>query len=255
MNITFLGVGEACDEHYPNTSLLVSGVGRGGTGSVLLDCGFTVPSLYWQRNPKADDLDGIWLSHFHGDHFFGLPALLLRFWEMGRERPLTIISQAGARELTYDAMNMAYPGFVEKLTFPLHFMEMAEGREVRFLGCHWRSAATEHGQYCLAVRIDADDGSLFYSGDGRPTAATLNLARGCRLLVHEAFAVHALLVSGHGTVKGCIEFARSAGAERLALVHIQRQERQQRAEEIRELMDAVTDFEVSAPEPGTQWQS
>lgn len=250
MKVTFLGVGEACDERYPNTSLLVSGLGGNGAGSILLDCGFTVPPLIWQRHPEPDELNGIWLSHFHGDHFFGLPALLLRFWETGRRRPLTILSQRGVRDVVNRAMDMAYPGFIKKLAYPLEFVELEEHRPVAALGCLWRTAATEHGQHCLAVRIDSDEVGLFYSGDGRPTAATAALAEGCRLVVHEAFAVDAELVPGHGTVRGCIEFTRSAGADRLAVVHMQRDVRRRQADEIGDILSAAADFTAFAPEPG-----
>ncbi len=98
MRVTFLGVGEACDERLPNTSLWVqSGVGD-QRQSVMMDCGFTVPSLYWQQQSDPNDLDALWISHFHGDHFFGVPALLLRFWEMKRSKALAIVSQSGGRK-------------------------------------------------------------------------------------------------------------------------------------------------------------
>ena len=75
MRVTFLGVGEACDETMPNTSVWVETEADNRRSSVLLDCGFTVPPNYWQRTSDPEDLDALWISHFHGDHFFGVPAL------------------------------------------------------------------------------------------------------------------------------------------------------------------------------------
>ena len=85
--VTFLGVGEACDERLPNTSVLIQPQNK-ETGSLLLDCGFTVPASFFAYNQDPEDLSAIWISHFHGDHFFGLPLLLLRLYEEGRRAPL-----------------------------------------------------------------------------------------------------------------------------------------------------------------------
>ena len=84
----------------------------------MLDCGFTVPSLYWQQTSDQDDLDALWISHFHGDHFFGVPALLLRLWEMKRSKPLAIVSQTGVERIVTQAMELAYPGFFAKTHLP-----------------------------------------------------------------------------------------------------------------------------------------
>ncbi len=93
MRVCFLGVGEAFDEHYPNTSLLVSLPGPEGGSNVLLDCGFTSPAAYYRHAPEdartGSALEAVWVSHFHGDHFLGLPLFLLRLWEEELDRPLT----------------------------------------------------------------------------------------------------------------------------------------------------------------------
>lgn len=255
MRVTFLGVGEACDERYPNTSLLIgTSTEIPGGGSVLLDCGFTVPPLLWPYLSQADDLAAVWISHFHGDHFFGLPALLLRLWEIGRLRPLTVLGQRGIADLVTRTMALAYPGFLDRLAFPLEYVELEPGVTHHGLGWRWRTAVGDHGQRCLALRLDGPEGSVFYSGDGRPTEATLALAGGCRLLVHEAFVVDAGAVRGHGSIAGCLEFARAAGAERLALVHLQRQVRRTQMAEARTLMQKADGFKVLLPEPG-EWMN
>ncbi len=76
VKIKFIGVGEAFDEDLPNTSILVRARDERNESSILLDCGFTAPPSFWKIAKDPDDLDAIWISHFHGDHFFVLPALL-----------------------------------------------------------------------------------------------------------------------------------------------------------------------------------
>lgn len=249
MKVTFLGVGEACDETTPNTSLWVEAVGGNGRRSIMLDCGFTVPSRYWQRTSDPEDLDALWISHFHGDHFFGVPALLLRFWEKKRTKPLAVIGQAGLEETIIQVMELAYPHFLPKLTYPLLFHEVEPGQQVRVAGLDWRVAESLHGQRNLAVRLEDDRCAIFYSGDGLFSPETLLLARGCNLAVHEAFQLDPV-TPAHGTVRQCLDFAREAAVATLALVHVQRDERRERIQEIRRLLAEVGDLNVILPESG-----
>ena len=69
------------------------------------------------------------------------------------------------------------------------------------------------------------------------------------LMVHEAFHL-SKDIPGHGTIAGSVEMARACKAKRLALVHIQRDVRRERFEEIRELARSVQEVEVIIPEPG-----
>jgi len=251
MRVVFLGVGEACDESLPNTSLWIQTQVDKQRKSVLLDCGFTAPSLYWQQASNQDDLDALWISHFHGDHFFGVPALLLRFWEMKRNKPLVIVGQTGVESILRQAMELAYPGFFNKLAYPVEFKEMEPGRMVRAVGLEWSTAQSIHGQKNLAVRIEDGQHSIFYSGDGLFGPETLSLARACSLVVHEAFRLDSV-TPGHGTVRQCIDFAREAGTAMLALVHVQRDERRERYQELLALLKDISDLHVILPEPGDE---
>jgi ribonuclease BN (tRNA processing enzyme) len=75
------------------------------------------------------------------------------------------------------------------------------------------------------------------------------LAEGVHLIVHEAFHI-SKDIAGHGTIAGCFDMARACKASRLALVHIQRDVRRERFDEIKELVNSVEDFEILIPEPG-----
>jgi ribonuclease Z len=250
LRITFVGVGEAFDEALGNTSVLVSTPSpHTVAGQILLDCGFTAAHAFWRCSPDPMGLDAIWVSHFHGDHFFGIPLLLLRFWEEKRGRPLTLVGQAGLEGRIRSAMELAYPGFLGKLQYGLSFREATPGEEMELLGLRWSFAETGHSSPCLALRLACDQGDLFYSGDGAPTAATLSLAEGCDLIVHEAFGL-VQTAPGHGTVEGCIEMATKCRATALALVHVNRNVRRDHAETIRSRLSALDGIRAFLPEPG-----
>jgi ribonuclease BN (tRNA processing enzyme) len=249
MEITFLGVGEAFDEEIPNTSMLIRTDIAGEPVTVLLDCGYSVPPRFWRQALQPDALDCIWISHFHADHAFGIPALLVRFWEEKRKKDLCFLGQKGIETFVLKCLNLAYPNFYPRLGFSLRFEEVEPERPLRAFGFSWSTAVNDHPQRDLALRMEAQGKSLFYSGDGRPTSETSTLAKGVDLIVHEAFHL-SKDIPGHGTIAGCLEMARACRARSFALVHIQRDIRRERFEEIRELARSVQEVQVLIPETG-----
>ncbi|EFL49555.1 conserved hypothetical protein [Solidesulfovibrio fructosivorans JJ]] len=253
MRVTFVGVGEAFDERLPNTSLLVEGVGADGPRTILLDCGFTagaaffgcgaLPAALRERGP-----DAIWISHFHGDHYFGLPYALTRWHEQGRREPLTVYGGEGMAGKLAALVDMAYPNVRGKLTYPLKGVSVADGEAFSLAGLPARTALTGHGAPCLALRLETADGGLYYSGDGAPKAACVELARGCGLVVQEAYGL-AAGIPGHGSVAQAIELAREAGAGALAVVHVRREVRREQSGDIRRMLEE-SGIRAFLPEPG-----
>lgn len=251
MKIKFIGVGEAADEELPNTSIQVIVEDNRDWRCILLDCGFTVPPPFLQSCPDPERLEAVWISHFHGDHFFGLPALLLRFHQMKRKNTLAIVGQQGIAEIVGKTVGLAYPSLLGKLCFELSFVSMEPGRILNCAGVTWRCAVNAHLRRNLSVRIEKGGKSVFYSGDGPPTEETISLAREVDLGIHEAFRIDSA-VPGHATLLECINFARRANVARLALVHIERNERRTRRGEISRLLHNVAGPEVFLPEPGEE---
>ena len=139
MELNFLGVGEACDGNQPNTSILLKTDSSKTAGRILLDCGFSVPHQYLSLNPPTEELETLWISHFHGDHYCGLPLLLLRFWEMGRTKPLLLIGQNGIADKVYAIMDMAFSGFMKKLCYEIQFKEVESGRPESISGLSFQA--------------------------------------------------------------------------------------------------------------------
>ncbi|MGE4538059.1 MAG: MBL fold metallo-hydrolase [Desulfovibrio sp.] len=253
MRVTFVGVGEAFDERFPNTSLLVEGAGADGPRTVLLDCGFTAAAAFFGCGALPTALrdrgpDAIWISHFHGDHYFGLPYALTRWHEQGRREPLTVYGGEGMAEKLAALVDMSYPNVRGKLTYPLQAVAVSDGEAFSLAGIPARAALTGHGAPCLALRLMPEDGGLYYSGDGAPTEACVELARGCGLVVQEAYGI-AAGIPGHGSVAQAIELAREAGAGALAVVHVRREVRRDQSEAIRRLL-AASGMKAMMPEPG-----
>src|SRR5438067_4086843 len=94
---------------------------RRGGDRILFDCGEgTQRQLV--RSVGLADLDEVFLTHFHADHWLGLPGMLKTFDLRTRERPLAIHGPPGVRELITLALRVA-----GRVRFPLDLIELASG--------------------------------------------------------------------------------------------------------------------------------
>ncbi len=216
MKITFLGTGEAFDETNPNNSSLIESSGT----RLLLDCGFTVPTQIWKYAKDKDLIDAIYISHQHGDHFFGLPALLLRMWEEGREKDLTIICQKGLKEKFPEFMDFVYRGFMDKFNYKIILIEAKEGEKVKFNNLNLSFEKTVHSGENLAIKITEGKGYFCYNGDGSPLENS-EFYKNLDLLVLETYLYDVKKI-GHSSVVEAISFAEKNNVKCLALTHINR---------------------------------
>ncbi len=218
MRIHLLGVGEAFDAPLGNTSALLTAESR-----LLLDCGYAVPASLWAYNGDPDLLDGLYISHAHGDHFFGFPPLIGRLWESGRTRELAVITQESVFQKMKDAMELAYPGILADCKFEVRLIPAAAGETVRWREFELRFASSTHSVPNLAVRIETAGRSFAYSGDGQFTPASRDLFAEVGVLLHEAYMFQPH--PNHGDIDGVIAMASEARVRRLLLTHLNRDTR------------------------------
>ncbi|QBA63779.1 ribonuclease Z [Muriicola soli] len=65
----------------------------------LIDCAEGTQVLLRQHKIKFNRINHIFISHLHGDHFFGLPGLISTFQLLGREKELHIYGPSGLKEV------------------------------------------------------------------------------------------------------------------------------------------------------------
>src|SRR5947208_3982270 len=94
---------------------------RRGGERILFDCGEGTQRQLVSSVGLAD-LDAVFLTHFHADHWLGLPGLLKTFDLRGRDRPLAIHGPRGLRELLVAAMRLA-----GRVSYDLKVYELAAG--------------------------------------------------------------------------------------------------------------------------------
>jgi ribonuclease Z len=99
---------------------------RAGGDRLLFDCGEGTQQQLL-RSGGLPDLDAIFLTHYHLDHWLGLIGILKTFDLRGRERDLTVYGPPGLRRLL-DHMRPVYG----RLGYPIAFVELERHEEVRF---------------------------------------------------------------------------------------------------------------------------
>ncbi len=232
MEIFFLGVGETCDTAHSNSSSLLTT--SNGT-RILLDCGFTAAHQYFRLVQNPDQLDCIWISHFHGDHFLGLPLLFLRLWQMGRTRPLSIIGQKGIEQKVRDVLEMAYPTFGKKIGFKFDFHVISPRATASIAGLKWSTALTQHTQYNLGLLLEDGPIRFYYSGDGRSNTRVRNLIQGCDFVIHESYNMVDTFPY-HGSITSSLKLADETEVGRIALVHIEHNLRKNEIDTIKKMV-------------------
>src|SRR5579862_740739 len=134
---------------------------RRGGDRILFDCGEGTQRQLVQ-SVGLTDLTEIYLTHFHADHWLGLPGLLKTFDLRARERPLAVYGPPGLRELVTLGLRAA-----GRVRFPLELVELEAGAILGREG--YRIAAVE-----VAHRVRAFGYVLFEDerpGEFDPAAA------------------------------------------------------------------------------------
>jgi ribonuclease BN (tRNA processing enzyme) len=220
MRLTIVGSGDAFGSGGRfNTCFHVATADR----TVLIDCGATTHVALRAHGIDPNTIDGIILSHLHGDHFGGIPFLMLDAQYISRrERPLTIAGPPGTRERVTAAMEVLFTGSSKtKFRFPWDIVEIAVGEPTDILGLTVNSAEVIHysGAPSTALRVSSGTRVLAYSGDTEWTDALLPIASGADLFIVECFD-YARDLSGHlnwTTVKRRIP---DFGAKRVMITHM-----------------------------------
>lgn len=116
-SVTVLGSGAATPTFSRHCSAQV--VNLYGV-KMLIDCGESSQNQLRQYHVKMQSIHTIFLSHLHGDHFFGLPGLLSTMHLCGRTEPVTIVAPKGAREVIETTFELTG----NHIEYPIDWCEM-----------------------------------------------------------------------------------------------------------------------------------
>lgn len=226
MRLTVLGSGAACPPGGQNSSGYLVETGRDDAAGrrLLLDCGHGVASALLAARPEGD-VDDIWVTHMHADHFIDILALRFRVSRLlpgvpAAERRITLHLPPGGRA--------SLKAILKAVSFPADFLDRAfRVREYAPDDVHEAGgvrvcvAPGAHYIPSYAIRVEADGAALCYSGDTAPCRNVVALARSADLFICEAALDEPEDgdVRGHCTPEEAARMAAQAGAGRLLLSH------------------------------------
>jgi len=220
MQLRFVGCGDAFGSGgRANTCFHVTGE----RVNFLIDCGASsLPALKRQR-VACDGIDLILITHFHGDHFGGLPFLLLDAQFTRRTRPLVIAGPDGietrlaqVREALFENSSKTTP------RFDLRVVALAPRMTQSFGAVNVTPFPVVHGESggpFLGYRIEAEGRVIAYTADTEWTETLIPLGRDADLFIAEA-STYDRPVKNHLSLKTLEMHLAEIKPKRLILTHM-----------------------------------
>ncbi len=164
-SLTVLGCGDAFSSGGRfNTSFIVQDL----ESAFLIDCGATTLLSMKKLNVPLEKVNQIFITHFHGDHYGGLPFLIISYaFQIKDPNPITIFGPKGIKSMVRNLQDAMYPGTSNLLDeLPLSFIEynlewqIAKGMEVRAFEVKHAPPSLPHG-----LKFKWNEKSMAFSGD------------------------------------------------------------------------------------------
>lgn len=147
MQLTFLGTAGSWPTKERSASAIAVDLER---ELVLLDCGEGTQRQFFQSSASFMRVRRVFLTHFHGDHFLGLPGLIQSMCLNNRTEPLDIYGPRDAKEMVDRVLQLGY----FTLRFPVQVHALPPGHSVELEGYTVRTTLADHPVPSVAYRID-----------------------------------------------------------------------------------------------------
>jgi len=230
VSVTFLGTGDAFSAGGRHQAGYLF---RAPAGSALLDCGSATLTAMKRDGIDATAIDAVLLSHLHGDHFAGLPYLILELtYEHPRQRPLVIAGPPGTEERVRMLFSATYKDLAARGTpFPLDFVEMLPDRplDIGELFVEPFRVPHQETEISLGMRVTSADRTVLYSGDSGWTEDFIRHSDGVDLFICECCYFESRF-SFHLDYPCIAEQRHRFGAKRTILTHLGREVLARRSE-------------------------
>jgi len=189
---------------------------------VLLECGASSLVALRRAEVEPADVDAVLVSHLHGDHFGGLPFLVLDAQFGRRQRPLLVLGPPGMQQRVEEAMEVLFPGSAQTpRAFELRFVELGDRMPTAVGACVVTAYTVPHasGAPAYALRLACGGKVVGYSGDTEWTEALVEVARDADLFICEAY-FFAKAVKNHLSYTTLAEHRGRLSCRRLVLTHL-----------------------------------
>ena len=192
---------------------------------VLLDAGGDTPHRMAQEQLDWPNLDVVWISHYHWDHFAGLISLLFGMkWAPqteARTGKLTLLGGKSFRQ-TLERINEVNSFKLFDQRFPVEVLEVNSEKQVELAPeVYVRVMPTPHTRESLALRLtDADGKTLVYSSDTGFTEELIPFCTGANVLLLECSFRNNKPLETHLELTDAMRIAAACEPEKLVLTHL-----------------------------------
>jgi len=188
MQISIIGCGDAFGSGGRlQTSFFV----HSASSRFLIDCGATTLVGMRRLGIDLNDVETVFVSHLHGDHFGGLPWLLIDAkYVSHRTRPLVVAGPRGIEARFVDLAEALYANSTRaERDFDLVFVEYEERQPLEISGVTVTPFEVHHpsGAPPYALRFEVDGRVVAFTGDTGWVEALFDVARGADLFISECF--------------------------------------------------------------------
>src|SRR5476649_70189 len=150
MDLDLVFLGTSASAPTANRAPLALLVRRGGE-RLLFDCAEGTQRQLMRSSVGLPDLEEIFLTHFHADHYLGLPGMLKTFSLRQREVPLTVYGPPGLRDL-FSSLGRVFG----KLSYPLELVEVRAGDVLDRSGYRILAFPVHHGVSAVGYALVED---------------------------------------------------------------------------------------------------
>jgi ribonuclease Z len=150
LDIYFLGTGGSWPSINRNVSATVIKRGR---ESILFDCGEGTQRQIQHTNLSYMQIKNIFITHYHGDHFLGLPGLIQTMQLNDRKEPLNIYGTSNTHKIVESIINLGY--FSPDFKIISH--ELESGDSLQFEGYTIKCMEVCHNVPSLAYCLEEEN--------------------------------------------------------------------------------------------------
>lgn len=218
--LTIIGSGDAFGSGGRHTACYFV---EGAENPFLLDCGATALVALKQAKISTLAFDTIILSHLHGDHFGGLPFILIDAIYISRRRkPLTIAGPPGAEARFWQAVEALYPTMSKvQRHFDLRFVEFPTRTPQEVNGIRFEAFEVKHfsGAPSYALRFYLGERVFAFTGDTGWTDGVIEAGRDADLYLMECYQ-YDFRLEMHLDYQMIASHYEAIGARRVLLTHM-----------------------------------
>ena len=220
MQLRFVGCGDAFGSGGRNNTCFQV---IGERVNFLIDCGASSLPVLKRLDIAREPIDLVLITHFHGDHFAGLPFLLLDAQFSRRSRPLVVAGPQGIEMRLAQVMEALFENSSNtKQKFDLSVVALEPRQSHEFGAVKVTPFPVVHGESggpFLGYRIETEGRIIAYSADTEWTETLIPLAQDADLFIAEAY-YYDRIVKNHLSLATLEPHLAEIRPKRLILTHM-----------------------------------